>query len=297
MTAVVDMAGPSVVAPPGQRRVYRLRWQGYLGFVLLAVMLLVGLLGPLIAPHSPTAVAVGPTASGPTSANLLGADALGRDVLSRVLTGGIGILLVAAAGVTIAYLLGIAIGFFAALEGGWIDTVVAGGLDILISLPYLLVAFVAVALFGTSDLVIILLLAAVFLPYTTRVARAVAREIASRDFVQLAVCRGESRSTLIFREVLPNASGPLLADYGQQLTFGVLTMTTFSYLGLGANPPESNWGLMIAEGQPILQTAPLAALAPAACVALLCLGLNLVADSYREQLTQEADPRIGGMAR
>lgn len=272
-----------------------LGWEGGLGLALFLLMLAIGLFGPMLASYSPTKIGVAAPARPPSADNLLGTDGLGRDVMSRLLTGGLSIVLIPTIAITIAYALGVLIGFWAASHGGWRDAIVVRLCDVVMTLPSLLVVLVVIAAFGTSNLILVVVITIGFLPYITRISRGVARDIYTRDYVQMAICRGERRSRILFREVLPNSSGPLLADFGQELTAGVLTVATLSYLGVGTQPPSSNWGAMVAENQPLLSTAPMAALAPALCIGILCLALNLLADAYRRHLGGEADPRRSGL--
>jgi peptide/nickel transport system permease protein len=286
-----------IAVPTGRRPFWRvLDWEGSAGLLAVVFIVVIGVLGPLFAPYGPTQVAVGPIASGPSAQHLLGTDELGRDVLSRLLNGGLTTILVATLSVLVAYALGILIGFWSSSRGGWVDALIVRAVDVVVSLPYLLLVFAIVAIFGSSLPVVAVVLTVVFLPYIVRVTRGISREVYSRDYVQMAVLRGDSRARILFLEVLPNAAGPLLADCGQQLTAGVLTLSTLSYLGIGSQPPSSDWGAMVADGQSLIATSPLAAFAPALCVAMLCIGFNLIADSVRKRVVHADDPRSSGLS-
>ncbi|MFT3874155.1 MAG: ABC transporter permease [Nocardioides sp.] len=260
---------------------------GQAGLVMVVFMVLLVFLGPLLAPYSPTETAVGPAATGPSGQHLLGTDALGRDVLSRVLDGGRSLIILPLLAVTISYLVGSILGIAGAYYGGRVDTVIARLFDILLTFPPLLLVLVVVAGLGSSSVVIVLTVAAVFAPRAGRVCRGAAQVVCLQDYVVAAQARGERDSSVMLHEVLPNIAAPMLSDYALRITYAIVFVATLNFLGLGAQPPNPDWGLMIAENRQILPVAPLSVLAPAAAIAVLGVGLNLVAETLARSWSAE----------
>ena len=261
--------------------------EGKVGVVLGVAMLLLVALGPLVAPYSPTALAVGPALSGPSTAHLLGTDELGRDVLSRFLAGGRTVLLVPAIAVTVAYIIGGGLGLLGAYRRDALDTVIVRVFDILLSLPILLIALVVITAAGTSTAVVLIVVAAVFIPRVGRLVRGAAQAVVSEDYVAAAEARGESTRRILWAEVLPNAAGPIIATYSLSMTYGIIFVATLSFLGLGAQPPSSDWGLMVAESQEFVVTNPWATIAPAVGIAVFCVSFTLIGDAVTRYLKRE----------
>ncbi|MBA3262147.1 MAG: ABC transporter permease [Thermoleophilaceae bacterium] len=278
-----SVAAPAPVEVPTLRRglaasVLRTRG-GQIGLAMVTAMILITFVGPLFAPYSPVQSGTGPPASGPSAQHLLGTDALGRDVLSRVLDGGRGLVLVPLLAVSGAYALGATLGVTAAYRGGRVDRLIARGFDILLTFPPLLLVLVVIAGLGTSVAVVVLTVMFVFLPRAGRVCRGTAQAVCVEDYVTAAHARGDRDAWVMAREILPNIAAPTLSDYALRTTYAITFVATLNFLGLGAQPPDPDWGLMIAENRSILPVAPLSVLSPAAAVALLAVGLNLVAEA------------------
>ncbi len=252
---------------------------GTSGTILLALVFLIILLGPVLAPYGPEKIGLAPAYSLPNGEFLLGTDALGRDVFSRVLSGGKDIVTLSLAGTIIAFLLGAAIGMFAGYIGGKTEFLAMRVADLIMSFPQLLLMMILVAGLGTSPTVIILTLAIVYAPRIALVVNAATKTVSREDYVMSAKARGESSAWILVREILPNISGPVLAEFALRLTYAIIFVSILNYLGLGTQPPAPDWGLMIAESQNALVLNPWAVLAPAACLALLAVSVNLIADA------------------
>jgi peptide/nickel transport system permease protein len=261
--------------------------EGKVGGTLFVIMLAVAVLGPVFAPYSPTQLSTGPLLSGPSSAHLLGTDELGRDVFSRFLWGGRTVLLVPVAAVTISYLVGGGLGLLGAYRRDAVDTVLVRVFDILLSLPILLIALVVIGAAGTSTPVLLVVVAVVFIPRVGRIVRGAGQAVVSEDYVAAAEARGESTFRIVWAEILPNAAGPIIATYSLSLTYGIIFVATLSFLGLGAQPPSSEWGLMVAQSQEFIAVNPWATVAPAVGIALFCIAFTLIGDAVTRYLNRE----------
>jgi peptide/nickel transport system permease protein len=273
--AAAELAG--VRKRGGLRRFYAIP-AGLIGSV--GVLLIVGLsiAGPLVAPDSPYAISYTP-ALGPSHAHLLGTDLLGRDVWSRFLTGGGSVIILPLVAVSAALIIGCVAGLLAGYLGGWTDTIVTRIADIVLALPPFLLVLVIIAGFGTGELVIVVAVAAVYTPSITRVIRSAAQTLVPREFVLAARARGDSLWWITFREIAPNVVPTLLVEVALRLTFAVMFIASLSFLGLGVQPPSSNWGVMVAENRDLLFSDPLPVLIPAAGIAVLAISINLIADA------------------
>lgn len=252
--------------------------EGRIGFGILSALALLVTLGPLLAPYSPTEVGVGLPQETPSSAHLLGTDQLGRDVLSRWLHGGATVVLVPLAANVLGFLVGGGMALLAAYQGGRVDTVVTRAFDLVIAIPSLLLTLVLIAGLGSSWPTLVMVVAIVTAPRAGRVVRGAAQTVVGNDYVTAARLRGESIRWVLLREILPNAAGPIIAIFSLYLTYAIVGVSTLSFLGLGAQPPSSDWGLMVAEGRQILTVNPWATLVPAASIGLLAVAFTLVAD-------------------
>jgi peptide/nickel transport system permease protein len=258
---------------------------GIVGVVLLAVTLVVAFAGPWLTPQSPTAL--GPPRALPSAEHLLGTDQLGRDVLSRVLHGGLDVVVVPTLATLVAFTLGAAIGMWSGYVGGRSDAVVSRVTDVLISLPPLLLAIVFVAGLGSSTTILVVVSALFFIPRIVRVVRGATAAVATADYVVAARTRGDSTVEIVAREVTPNISGVLVVEFAARLSNVVLFVATLNFLGLGAQPPSSSWGLMVNETTLLLRTNPLAPIVPALLIAALAVSVNLIADQLAAHLARD----------
>jgi peptide/nickel transport system permease protein len=252
---------------------------GRFGFSLIIAMLALIIVGPLLAPYGPTEIRLAPANQGPSASHWLGTDHLGRDVLSRFLWGGRSIISIPIIAISITYATGGLLSLVASYKGGWFDLIVARIFEFLMSLPSLLKILLLVAAFGPSTPVLILAIAISNMPGSSRVVRGAVLSQAGVDCVQAAQARGESALSVVIREILPNILGPIAADFSLRITWGIISLSTLSFLGLGVQPPQPDWGLMIQEGRSSLQQAPLVAIVPAIAIACLSVGFNLAADA------------------
>ncbi len=260
------------------RRLPDLTTLGILGLLLLAVNALLAVFGSAIAPHSAAELIGGGAFGPPSDAAPWGTDYLGRDLLSRVLHGAKYSIGIAAAATLLGFLAGISIGFAAAEIRGRFDVVMIWICDIFLSFPSILLALLVIAGFGTSLPVLILTIAFIQLPRVIRLSRAVAMGISTLEFVEVARARGESLPSILGREILPNSLRPLAVEFGLRMSFAVLFISSLSFLGLGIQPPEADWGGMVRENLSGIYYGALAAIIPALLIGLLVLGINLTVD-------------------
>jgi len=248
-----------------------------IGLFFTALFFLMALLAPLIAPYGMAEV-VGSVWE-PASAKFpLGTDNIGRDLLSRLIYGGRTTILIATAATLISFITGAVLGFLAAVVGGWADQLLSRFVDLLMSIPSLIFALVVLSVTPVTVLVLVLVMGFLDATRVFRLARAVAVDINVMDYVEVAKLRGEGRAWIIFREILPNALSPLVAEMGLRFIFMVLFVSTLSFLGLGVQPPEADWGGIVKENAEGIVYGIGAALWPAVLIATLAISVNLVAD-------------------
>lgn len=258
--------------------------QGALGLVLVGLILLVVILGPLLAPYNPETFAPLQRYKAPSAQFLLGTDQYGRDILSRLLFGARATVLLAVIATAMGTLAGALIGTTSAYLGGRSDEFIMRTVDAVLSIPSLLMALLIVTLLGKSSLNALLAIAIAFTPGMARVTRSVALTVRKQDYVNAAIARGESAGFIVWREMLPNVISPIVVEMTVRVAFAVMLFATLSFLGLGAQPPASEWGLMVAESRRFMHLSPWMILWPSLAVALVAIGFNLLGDGLRDAL-------------
>jgi len=248
-----------------------------IGLVIVTVIVLIAILGPLFAPHSPTAF-VGIPNSGPSSHALFGTDQLGRDVWSRFLHGGISVIWLAVASTAVGIVLGLIVGLAAAYAGGAVDETLMRICDVFLAFPPIVFALLLISAFGPNLLLLVLTVGISHAPRVARVMRGAALQVVERDFVKAAEAVGESRWRILFGELLPNVTSPLLVEIGLRLTYSIAIVAGLSFLGFGLQPPHADWGLMINENRLAIAVQPWGVLLPVLAIALLTIGTNLITD-------------------
>lgn len=259
--------------------------EGRIGVVLAVIITAVIIAGPALAPYGPKTIGTGLPLAPPSGAHYLGTDELGRDVWSRFLNGGRTVLFVPLVAVTIALIIGGFVGVLAAYKGGLLDRIVSRIFDIFLVLPALLIVLVLIAGLGTSEGVVIAGVAIFFVPRVGRLIRGAAQTVVGKDYVLAARLRGEGTVAIVSRELLPNITGQVLVVYALHLTYGIIFVATLSFLGLGAQPPSSNWGLMVAQSQSFISQNIWATLIPALGIASICVSFTLIADAVNRHLS------------
>lgn len=248
------------------------------GLFLTGLFFLLAIFADFIAPYGMSEV-VSPNGWDPMSADhWLGTDKIGRDLLSRLIYGGQVTIFVATAATIISFTVGSVLGFTAATLGGWADQVLSRLVDLFMAIPSLILALVILSVLPGTLTVLILVIGLLDSTRVFRLSRAVAVDITVMDYVEAARLRGERTSWIIFREILPNALSPLVAELGLRFIFAVLFISTLSFLGLGVQPPLADWGGIVKENKEGLVYGIPAALIPAVAIAALAISVNLVAD-------------------
>jgi len=272
---------PSLVpAQPRRKPRRRLSIAGMAGAAVVGFWVLMAVLGPWLAPDDVGSMN-GDAVFAPISAQYpLGADFLGRDMLSRILQGAPYTVGVALAAVLVASVGGTALALFAAARGGWFDSVVSRIVDIQLSIPTKLLALIMVAAFGSSVPVLVLTIGIGYLPGSFRIARSLAVNVQAMEYVQAARARGEGLAYITFHEMLPNMLRPVLADFGLRFLFIVLLLSGLSFLGLGVQPPDADWGSLVRENIIGLSEGSPAVIVPAIAIATLTIGVNMAIDGF-----------------
>ncbi len=253
--------------------------RGKAGVLLLVLTLAIAFLGPLVAPH-PLDQPIGPPGAGASSSAPLGTDVLGRDVLSRLLYGGLPVLSLSIVSVVLSYVIGVAVGIAAGLRRSRWEALLMRSVDLLLVFPPLLFLLVLLAGAGSSPPVIVAGVVMLMFHGVVRIVHTATLEVAVRGYVEAAVARGERPLAIARREILPNIMPSIAADVGVRGLVGVFLIASLGFLGVGAKPPSANWGVMIGENRVVLATNVLSVAAPALMLAILAIGVNLVADSY-----------------
>jgi peptide/nickel transport system permease protein len=264
---------------------------GVIGLILMSITVGIAIFGPLFAPYSSTAI-LGIPFQAPSSSHLLGTDFLGRDVLSRVLDGGLTVLLVALLATALAYLVAVPAGMLAGFRRR-VDLVVTPLVDLVLSFPSIVFVLVLLAATGPILSVVVVGIAISHMPRITRIVRSATVDIVSLEYIEAAIARGESAWSIVRRDVLPNIATPLLTDVGLRFTFSILLYSSLAYLGLGRQPPAADWGGIINENQLALTYRPLICLVPALLIALMAVGGSLVADALARTIGRSVVGRAG----
>jgi peptide/nickel transport system permease protein len=250
-----------------------------IGLIVLLLHLIVAITGPFWAPYGFSQMGAGIPLSGMSWAHPFGIDQLGRDVFSRVVHGSHIVILLSLSGTAIGLLVGAVLGLLSGYLGGWFDNLLQRLLEALISIPFLVLALIAIASAGPelsgNPILVVLVVALVYAPRIARIARAAAMDIATRDFVTVARLRGESAWSVMRRELLPNATGVLLVEFALRAGYAPVLVGSLGFLGFGLRPPTPEWGLMISENRALIIITPITVLGPGLALASLVVGLNL----------------------
>lgn len=282
MSGVPPVAGN--LATPARRRRAGI---GRSGMVALGVLVVVGalaVLAPLLAPQDPNAVDLSSAYQGSSGAHLLGTDASGRDLLSRLIHGArsslVGPLLV----VGVSTILGTALALAAVWFGGWFDQVVVRVIDAIFAFPGLLLAILATALFGSGMRSAVAALSIAYLPYIARIVRSAALRERNLPYIAALRVQGLHGFWITARHILPNVAGLILANATLAFGFALMDLAGLSFIGLGVQPPSSDWGAMVGTGMAgVLQQAPHEALYASALIVLTVAAVNVLGDRLTER--------------
>lgn len=286
----IGTGGPAQTPPARVRRgeaARRLarRPTSVIAWTFLVLIILLSILAPLLAPDAPNAQDFNKTLLAPGAAgHLAGTDNLGRDQLSRLMYGGRPIIITAICSVILATTVGTLLGLLAGYRRGWVDTVIARGVDVLLSIPPILLAIMIVVALGSGVQNVILAIGISQIPVFTRLSRALTMREGDREYVLAVRAAGFTSPRIVFREILPNVLGPIIVQATSTIAVATGTTAALSYLGLGVQPPTADWGLMVKEAQEFLFEAPDLAIVPGTLITLFVLACNFVGDDLRDVL-------------
>jgi len=286
-------AVPEPVAPVEKPPRRPMSLQLKTGLLITGTIVLLGLLAPWIAPHPWDTISIRTRFLPPNATYWLGTDEYGRDVLSRLLMGARLSIAMGVSATVVSLAIGVPMGLAAGYFRGWIDEILMRLADVLMAVPPIMLGLLVLAVTPPALWKTSLAVGFVYIPLIARIARSVTLTLANEEFVQAARARAESTSYILFREILPNAWPPLLVEASLRVTYAILLGSALSFLGLGAQPPSSDWGLMIAEARSFIDRAPWIALAPGVAMCVLVVGINLLGDGARERLDPRLKARIG----
>ena len=260
------------------------RPSGRVGLVLVAFHIVLAIVSPAIAPYDFRELSAQIILNAPSFEHWFGTDNLGRDVFTRTMLGGRQALLVTTVSTVLAITWGGFLGLLLGLVGGRLDEILMRLVDAFLCLPWILVLLLIVVMVGSGPGVLILTLGFFYGIPVIRMARAATHGVVALDFVTAARARGESRSTIVWRELVPNVLDVLLVEGAMRWSWMLLAFSSLSFLGFGVTPPTPDWGLMISNARSFMSFAPWAALAPVVALSSLIIGINLSADALAKVL-------------
>jgi len=286
----VDAPHDTVATETGARRgsratkVFLKSPRTIIGAVVLVVIVLAAVFADVIAPYPPNEQNLRARLTPPSAENWLGTDHFGRDVLSRIIHGGRVSLQVGVLSVGIALLIGGVMGVVAGFYGGWLDTAISGFVDVLLALPAFLLALAIVAALGPSLINVMIAVGVANVPQFARITRSAVLQVAEIDFVTAAQALGSRDRRVMFKHIVPNALGPVIVQVTLSLAGAILAAAGLSFLGLGAQPPTAEWGVMVADGKNFMTTAWWISTFPGLVLTLAGISFSLVGDGLADLL-------------
>ena len=261
------------------REVLRAPITAKFGILVILVYGFVAIFAPVLTPYGETEI-VGPEFDVWGEKFILGTDGLGRDMLTRLLFGARNTVGIAFITTCLAFLIGGLTGLLAAIYGGWLDQISSRIVDVLMAIPQLIFALMLLAIFGTSIPTLVIVIATLDATRIFRVTRAVSLNVVVLDYFEAARLRGERIFWLCVREILPNITAPLMAEFGLRFCFVFPMIAALSFLGLGIQPPTADWGSMVRENAVLITYGDITPVLPAIAIAILTLGVNFLVDWF-----------------
>lgn len=254
------------------------------GFSIVGLFLVLAVIGPLVAPYGYTDQVLSERLQSPSAKNFFGTDNFGRDVFSRVMVGSRDVFVVAGSATLLAAFLGLTLGLFSGYFGGFVDEAAMRVVDVMVSIPPLLLAMIVLFTLGPSRVNVILVVGFLYVPMVSRVVRSVVLDLKTRQFVEAAKMRGEHSIYIMFREILPGVLPALAVEASMRFSYAIFLVASLGFLGIGVQPPSPDWGLMVGEARNYFSQAKWALLAPAGAIALLVVGVGFMSDGLRRML-------------
>ncbi|MEA5100924.1 ABC transporter permease [Pantoea sp. S18] len=250
--------------------------------ILLALLMVVG--GAHVAPFDPESISILKRYKPPSAEHWFGTDQMGRDIFSRVMVGARSTIVLSLLATALAMVIGSVLGTASAYLGGKFDEFMMRTMDAVMAIPSLLFALLIVSTLGQSSMNAVLAITIAFVPGMVRISRSVALAARQQDYINAAIARGEAGHYIILREMLPNILAPIIVEATIRVAFAIMLFATLSFLGLGAQPPEPEWGLMVSEARAYFFNAPWMMMIPGLAIALVAIGFNLLGDGLRDVL-------------
>jgi peptide/nickel transport system permease protein len=256
------------------------------GATIILVFLLTASLGPAFAPYGSNEQVAADVRQGPSPSHLLGTDNLGRDVFSRIVLGARDVLMLAGLGTVLAVVSGTTFGLVSGYLGGFVDEGLMRLFDSLLAMPALLLSLLLLGTLGPSRNSVLLVIIIVYTPIVARVVRSVVLSVKSKGFVEAARLQGAPLPRILFREILPSALPALAVESALRFSYAIFLVASLGFLGVGVQPPNPDWGLMVKEARNFVGQIPWALYAPASSIAIVVIGANLMADGLKRALQE-----------
>ncbi len=270
------------------RHLHRVPDQMIWGAGIFILVLIVAFVGPYIAPYPYDQMDIMTRMAPPSISHWMGTDEYGRDVMSRMLVGGRLSLFMGIGATLLSVLIGVPLGLIAGYFRGHLEEVIMRSVDVFMSIPPILLGLLILAVTPPNILKTTVAVGVIYVPVMVRLTRSVTLDLSEEEFVLAARSRGERPYYIMALEILPNAWPPIIVEAALRVTFAIMIGAALSFLGLGVQPPSSDWGLMIAEARPFIHSAPWIVLAPGIALSITIIGVNLLGDGLRHML----DPRM-----
>jgi peptide/nickel transport system permease protein len=265
-----------------------------LGTTIVLLFVALAVIGPWIAPFNVNQQIAQDARQAPSQNHWFGTDHLGRDVFSRVVLGAGQVITLAGSGTILAVMIGTSLGLLSGYRGGWLDDVFMRLFDSLLAIPALLLALLFLGMAGPSQQSVLLVIVIVYTPIVARVIRSVVLSVKTKAFIDVARLQGESTGRILFREILPSAIPALAVEASLRFSYAIFLVSSLGFLGLGVQPPNPDWGLMVKEARAFVSQAPWALYFPAGAIALIVIGVNLMADGLRRILQVSSENALPG---
>jgi len=255
-----------------------------IGFIIVLFFLITALFGPMLAPYKYTDQNLANKLQPPSEEHIFGTDQFGRDVYSRILVGSRDVLSVAGSGTALAVFFGLLLGLVSGYRGGLFDELIMRIMDVILSIPPLLLAMVILFSLGPSRFNVIIVVGFLYIPMVARVVRSVVLDLKTRQFVEAAKLRGENSLYILYREILPNVLPHLAVEASMRFSYSIFLVASLGFLGLGVQPPSPDWGLMVGEARTWFHQARWVLFFPAGAIAFLVVGVAFMSDGLRRML-------------
>lgn len=256
--------------------------------IILIIFIILAFIGPYFCKYDPLEQDLVNKYAPISSAHILGTDSLGRDIFTRLIYGARVSLTIAFCGVFIGAFFGIMFGTIAGYYGGAVDSIISRIMDVLLAFPGILLAIVIVAILGNGTYNTIIAIAIFSIPTTTRIIRGNVMTLRSNEYIQACKVMGESDASILIKHIIPNTSSMIIVNITLDLGSAILTSSSLSFLGMGVQAPNPEWGAMLSTGREVLRSYPLAVLAPGIAITIVVLAFSLVGDGLRDAL----DPKL-----